>query len=161
MVQTVIAQEELGPYEGLSAAQSRWPCRNTLNAKQALQPIEQDILHEGDHLPLDGHAVERHPQRHHPHLVQSVAEAIPQGPFIQPVHPIDQWLATQAECHPRIIATSYLPTQALGQVLPDRVSALPRRPPPSADRISAIEGSGPQSKAFGYAGTSVSQAISP
>ena len=52
-----------------------------------------------------------------PQLMQEVEEVIHQGPFVQPVDPVDDLLAVQAPGHPRVIAARRLPTQPLCQVL--------------------------------------------
>jgi hypothetical protein len=80
-------------HEGPSAEPQRGQRIDALHAKQRLQAVEQDILDEGEHFPLDRRAADLRQQRHHAHLVQEVEEVIQHRSFVQPVDPIDQLLA--------------------------------------------------------------------
>jgi hypothetical protein len=76
-------------------------------------------------------------------LVEEEEEVIQNGPFVQPVAPLEQLLAVQASCDAGIILTGHLPTQLLGQILGDLIVGLLYRPPPSTECVSATEKSGP------------------
>ena len=141
-------------HQGLIAEQQGRQGIHALDAEQGLQPVEQDILHARDHLPLDRRALHIVQPVDDPQLMQEMEEIIQQRAFVQPVDPIDHLLAVQAPRHPRVIAASRLPTQALGQVLGDLFPCLFHRPPSSPACLSAIEKSAPQIKAFAYIGTS-------
>jgi hypothetical protein len=92
---------------------------HTLNAKQHLQPLEQEVLHARHHRALNPLALDMPHQVKNPQRLQEVEELIQHSAFVQPVHPIDYLFAVEAPGHPPIIAPGRLPTQAFRQVLCD------------------------------------------
>src|SRR5918999_1773036 len=142
------------------AEQHRWQGIHTLNAKQRLEPIEQDVLHIGAPLTLDSGAVDLRQQGHHSDAPQEMEEIIQHGAFIQPVDPIHNRLAVQAPGDAHIVSAGYFPTQPFGQVLGQLRVGLPHRPPPSPGCPPAIEESARQIKSSAYVGTSGQKARS-
>jgi len=142
-------------HQGCVAEQEGWQGIHAFNAEPRLQPVEQDILHIGDHLPLHGGATGLCQHGHHADLVQEVEEIIQHCPFIQTVDPIDLLLARQASGDPRIIPVRHLPTPPLGHILGKLIVGVPHRPPPSADVVSALKESEHRIKTSAYVGISV------
>jgi len=53
---------------------------SAVNAEQRLQPLEQDILHSGHHLPLYSHAVHLLQQGHDADALQAGEAILPHRP---------------------------------------------------------------------------------
>jgi hypothetical protein len=69
-------------HQGFIAEQQHGQRIDTLNPKQRLQAVEQNILDEGEHCPLEASAVDLRQQGHHSHLLQEVEEIVQDGPFV-------------------------------------------------------------------------------
>jgi hypothetical protein len=134
-------------HERLIPEQQSCQCVHALDAKQGLQAVEQDILDERHHVALDRYALDVPQPVDYSELVQEVEEVIQQRAFVQMVDPVDDLLAVQAPCHPRVIAASDLPAQALGQILRHRFLWLIHRPPPSMDWCFPYSGEGARDQA--------------
>jgi hypothetical protein len=130
-------------HQRLIAEQQARQGMHAFDAKQGLQPVEQEVLDEGEHLPLDGCPVDLFQQGHDFDRPQEVKEVVQQRPFVQPVHPVYQLLPIQAPRNARVVAPGDLPTQPFSQVLCDLVVCLSHGSPPSANCPFAIEESGP------------------
>jgi hypothetical protein len=141
-------------HQGLSTAQQTGQGIDAFAAKQGLHPIAQDLLHQGEHLPLNSGALALLQQGHHAKGLQERQEVIQHGPCVEPIDPIDQLVTVQPPGDPRIIAPGHVPTHPFRQVLCDRVACLAHDSPPSADHRSAREESEPQIKGTAYVGTS-------
>jgi hypothetical protein len=102
-------------HQRLIAAQQVRQGMQAFDATQGLQPVAQEILYEGDHLPWDGGPMDLFPQGHDVDRLQEVEAVVQQRPFVQPVHPVDQWLpgpgAGRRACRRagRLASTTVLP----------------------------------------------------
>jgi hypothetical protein len=86
--------------EGLITAQQSWQRVHALDPQQGLQVVEQERLEAGDHLALDGRALDLTQPVDHPKRRQKGAEVIQQGPVIHLVDAIDYWLPVQTPGYP-------------------------------------------------------------
>jgi hypothetical protein len=141
-------------HQGFIAEQPGEQRIHALDAEQRFQPVEQDVLHIGDHRALESGGMDRLQQCRDPDRLQEVQEIVQHRPFVRAVAPIDLLLAVQAPRHARIIPPGHLSTQPRSQVLGDLIVGVSYRPPPSADPATAIEESGRQIKASASVGIS-------
>jgi hypothetical protein len=84
--------------------------------EHGVQPLEQDSLDVGAHLPWHGRAMDARPRRHDPHVLPAVKEVIPEGPFVEPVHPSDHLHIIPGPRHAGRAPAGYLPTPSCRQV---------------------------------------------
>jgi hypothetical protein len=122
---------------------------DALHPEQRFHAVEQDVLHEGDDLVMDGGAVRLLQQTHHANGLQKMKEIIQQRPFIEPIDSVHQLFLLQAASYTGVVAPGSLPTQPLRQVLRHLIVRLPHGPPSSLVCLPALEESGPPIKVFG------------
>jgi hypothetical protein len=92
-------------------SQGRSAFIRSMPKRQGLQPIEQEVLDDREHLALDGGAVDLLQQGHDLNRLQEVKEVVQQRPFVQPVYAVHQLLTIEPPRDPRGIAPGDLPTQ--------------------------------------------------
>ena len=94
--------------EGVITAQENRQGMDAFHPTQRFQPVEQDVVDEGDHRAADARAAGVLEQRHPPERRQAMNEVIQHRPFIQPVDALDHRRAIQAPRHREssLLATS-------------------------------------------------------